>query len=145
MKHWIAIATVVVTASIGFGQSLEEKTQRKEEDEILQKATVEVNKDCESKIKATFDWPSFGGKLKKGGSHVGLNCATAFEVIGRMCRSDNTSEIKPAVQKGITEFRCVGSGGKDASATMKGKTIIFATHVDNTKRFDMQTFVLKSL
>ena len=145
-RTWFALAmTALVIAPAMADVSLKEKTERKEEEEILFKSTHATNESCHSDIRGSFDWPSFAGELKRGGSHVGLNCATELDKIDRMCRSEDGKEIAPVIARKIKEFRCKGGGGRDGHLEFSGRTIIMSTSVEQEKQLDTRKFVLEHL
>jgi hypothetical protein len=124
---------------------LKEKTERHDENAFLQEAMVRVNKSCDSKIVATWDWESFHGQIRDGSKHVGVYCATALEKIDRMCRTDNDNQIKPAIQKNLTEFQCAGGGGQSGRLEMKGKVLCMKTSLENDTQVDVRKFLLEHL
>jgi hypothetical protein len=132
---------VAVIPVVAFAQSLKEKTERAREDEIFQAEIKELNTSCDTKIKGTWDWDSFAGKLQHGGSHVASNCGVEVDMIANMCKSDKTGEVKPAIKKGIAEVRCKGGGGKDGSVELKGKTVILSTSLEQEKQLQIKDYI----
>jgi hypothetical protein len=123
---------------------LKEKTERTEENAMLQDAMVRVNKSCDSKIIATWDWESFHGQIRDGSKHVGLYCATALDKVDRMCRTED-DQVKQAIQKNLTEFQCAGGGGKSGRLEMRGKVLCMKTSLENDTQVDVRKFLLEHL
>ena len=145
-RPWlIALCMFGVATFANADPSLKEKTERHREDEILQESIAALNKSCDTKIIATWDWESFHGKIQDGSKHVGAYCANTVEKIDRMCRTDDSNQIKPAIQKHLTEFQCAGGGGKTARLELKGKVLCMKTSLEQDTQLEPRKFLLEHL
>jgi len=127
-------------------QTVEEKMQRKEEDEFLQKAVTAANEACKSKIAGAGDWKTFNGKLKNGGLHVSTNCGQAIEGLQSLCNGAD-DEIRGVVRKGIKTIQCRGTA-EETVLELKGTTLVITTSVDQKRtgvNYFAKQFLMKNL
>jgi hypothetical protein len=144
---WWALLAAAVLALPGliYAQSLGEKQQRKQNDEILQSAAKDMNEECRTSIRATWDWPSFKGKLTRDSYWVGLNCGVGLGDMKGLCQGDDESKV--AIKAGIKTFVCKGGGGKTGKVHLdkKTKTLYYSTSLEVETQFKIADYLRENL